>query len=315
MSRHTQATGTKRPRGFTLVELLVVIGIIALLISILLPSLTRARESANRVKCLSNMRQIVGAMMAFAAENKGRMPTQAGGGVFFLDSAGVYRPVTAATIDNIRNPSDWIAWMRTRDAVGGGTFSGAANQNITYSALAKFLGARVVDHVDADEANRVNPTLESVFRCPSDNLAQRNSIDSSGAASGRGPYRYSYSMNRWYAGNNVGDRFDGRFSGKISSIRSPSTKILLVCEDEQTIDDGVFNPNPANFLSGGQINAVAARHEGRRADARNFVQTTLQNKNALGNVGFADGHVEFFSRKDALRQRHTGNPTPDPVGF
>src|SRR5687767_13162951 len=61
-------------RAFTLVELLVVIGIIALLISILLPSLSRARESANRIKCGSNLRQIAISVVAYATEHRGKFP-------------------------------------------------------------------------------------------------------------------------------------------------------------------------------------------------------------------------------------------------
>jgi len=59
--------------GFTLVELLVVISIIALLMAVLLPALTKARTQAKRIMCLSGMRQLVTAWMAYAENNDGKL--------------------------------------------------------------------------------------------------------------------------------------------------------------------------------------------------------------------------------------------------
>ena len=73
MCTQSQTPWRKRT-GFTLIELLVVIGIIAILIAILLPTLSRAREAANRSACLSNLRQLGQAFSMYANQFKDHIP-------------------------------------------------------------------------------------------------------------------------------------------------------------------------------------------------------------------------------------------------
>lgn len=64
----------KKMKRFTLIELLIVIAIIAILISMLMPALRKARDSANRIACAGNMKQIAQAAISYANDYKGFIP-------------------------------------------------------------------------------------------------------------------------------------------------------------------------------------------------------------------------------------------------
>jgi prepilin-type N-terminal cleavage/methylation domain-containing protein len=97
----------KRPRrlGFTLIEVLVVVAIIALLVAILLPSLSRAKGMARMTQCQSNMKQLATAFATYATEYKGRLPGQNDTDADWL---GHYNTTIAKRLGlaNGRNPDD-----------------------------------------------------------------------------------------------------------------------------------------------------------------------------------------------------------------
>ena len=312
----TSVTKSRRSHvAFTLVELLVVIGIIALLISVLLPALRKATMAARSVQCLSNLRQISTASIMWANDHNGFMPAGAGFAAYRWDplTKSIQTALgTDTSPERKDNVADWIAWNRRKDAFTGVSAS-VSDFNITYSALAPYLGAKRLDHKSDDEANTIDPRLDAVFRCPEDNVQQRNSF----ADSSHGFYRYSYTMNTMYAWvSKPAKRSDGVFSGKYSSIRKPSEKVLFVCEDEKTISSGAFKPDATAFKAGSFCDVVADRHQGRKSKATDLhFNASSGNDDAKGNVGFCDGHAEFFSRKNAISARYSGNPVADPNPF
>jgi prepilin-type N-terminal cleavage/methylation domain-containing protein len=116
---------SRRQRGFTLVELLVVIGIIALLISILLPALNHVREEAQKAKCSANLTQIFAAMTTYANNNGGNYPR-----TYFNKAVNSNTPSGNIDCTNIGGPTNGTA-QSTPTATSPNSFAptGSVNPN------------------------------------------------------------------------------------------------------------------------------------------------------------------------------------------
>lgn len=271
-------------RAFTLVELLVAIGIIAVLMAFVLPAMSRAREQANQVTCLSNLRQLGLAYIMYCQDNCG-----------WFSRAAPY-----ATSPAEESPQDFIWWQQTSS-----NLYVAPDRDVFNSPILQYLGIKEDAH-PIDTVVDFNEQRQRVLRCPSDPLADHPV----GIGEPDGNYYYSYAVNnlmqsldpkiasdsfRLPINKKTGKPFV--VAGKLGNVKNPSLKILLVEEPEATIEDGSFDPTDGS-------NLLSVRHDHTALfppdSLTGYVQIngvwTVRNGNCRGNVSFCDGHADYVPR-------------------
>jgi prepilin-type N-terminal cleavage/methylation domain-containing protein/prepilin-type processing-associated H-X9-DG protein len=144
--------------GFTLVELLVAVGVIALLISILLPALSAARQAAKSIQCQSNLRQIGEALLMHANDHHQYMPLV---GALYAGQFG-NQPDTPA---NLADPL-----LQKYDYVHDTTVAPDLRPTALPAALAVYLTGQQVrsDNTTDVETDIGTGVLQAIFSCPSD---------------------------------------------------------------------------------------------------------------------------------------------------
>ena len=274
--------GTKSGGAFTLVEMLAVLGVLAMGTALIAPALAKTRPAAQSIQCLNNLRQLMNAMSMYTQEHTGLFPPNPDDG----------------------NSTPGHNWVSGQAGMGGGQeFNPDVLANPTYSRFATFLGSNV-----------------SVFACSADTrlgvyqgtdplrfgkiIRAARSVSLNGAVgnvcanfasfcSGHSGIPNRPVVGSWLSGNHSCSANNWRTYGKASDIvnPSPSNLFIMMEEDPRSINDGFFS-----FSAG----------------VSKWVDYPSALHNSAGVVAFADGHSELHQWVESTT-RLTGPPATQPV--
>ena len=260
--------------GFTLVELLVVIGIIALLISILLPSLAKARQAATTVACASNLRQF---------------------GLYFTMYADAHKQ-----------------WLPPTCADANGSIYPWTGLNTTwtwYRLIAQQMGVQINNDgvlVDSNYNSKGEMANLGIWRCPANNVQWRPSDYADGTFAVGEPESWrSYAVNSFNSQqfSLSWGQLENRFLGMKLSMFTHSTQTYAMF-------DSLIYEN--NYSPGSAVSWVARDGMFSIPPATKGVRGVRYAHNGGVNMLFVDGHVEWMKGPLMGLQGAQGTPPAWP---